>query len=155
MMQAIYINPFLRAISRVLKDLIPDIEIERGQLDKKESPIITSGCASIVSITGTAVGRVILDMTESVSLSIAGAFHQEVFPHFNELVASTINEITNMICGGAITELNGQGLDMEISPPSLFLGEKMELYDAANVSTGIVIPIKTNYGDILVNVALS
>jgi chemotaxis protein CheX len=154
-MQAVYINPFLTTISMVLRQVVPDIQIDRGPLAKTTTPIQTSGCSTIISMTGSASGRVILDMPKGVAIAIAQAFHQERIPEFNELVASTVNEIANMICGGAITQLNGQGFDIEISPPTLFLGEKIELFDAANISEGIAIPIHTNHGDFFLNVAIS
>ena len=154
-MKAEYINPFLSTITAVLKELVPDIQVERGNLQLKEPPIIVSGCASLIGVAGTAEGRVILDMTKEVAVAIASASNPEKFTEFNSFVASTINEITNMICGGAITQLNSQGFKMDISTPSLFVGEDLELFDTSSVKESIVIPIKTNYGDIIVNVALS
>mgnify|MGYP001565675013 CR=1 FL=1 len=149
-----YINPFLVSIRNVLHEIIPEIQIQRGQLAKRNAPMVSLGCASLVGIVGSIEGRVVLDMTKETAIAIAGAMNDETFTQFDFMVSSTINEMANMICGGAITILNNMGKHLDISAPTIFVGKDLELYDSNLLKEAVVVPIHTNFGDIFVNVAI-
>lgn len=149
-----YINPFLVSISNVLKEVIPHIDIVRGPLEKRLTPMITKGCASLIGVTGDIEGRVVFDMTKETALKIAGAMNGEVFTIFDFMVSSTINELANMICGGAITILNNNGKKLNISAPTIFTGQDLELYDSSLVGEAVIVPINTALGQLFVNVAV-
>ncbi|MDD5456555.1 MAG: chemotaxis protein CheX [Candidatus Margulisbacteria bacterium] len=149
-----YINPFLVAISNVLKEVIPDIKVTRGQLIKRNTPMITKGCASLIGITGDVEGRVVFDMLKQTAVNIASSMNGEKFETFDYMVSSTINEMANMICGGAITILNNNGKNLDISAPTIFTGQDLELYDSSMLSEAIIVPINTDLGEIFVNVAI-
>ena len=78
----------------------------------------------------------------------------ETFNEFDYMVSSTINELANMVCGGAITILNNNGKNLDISAPTIFTGNDLELYDSNVLKEAVVVPIHTNLGDIFVNVAI-
>jgi len=149
-----YINPFLVSISNVLREVIPDIKVTRGQLLKRSTPMITQGCASVIGITGEVEGRVIFDMTKETAMSISSAMNNEKLEQFDFMVSSTINELANMICGGAITILNNNGRNLDISAPTIFTGTNLELYDSSLMGEAVIVPINTDVGEIFVNVAL-
>ena len=149
-----YINPFLVAISNVLKEVIPDIKVTRGQLTKKVAPMSTRGCASLIGITGDVEGRVVFDMSKQTAINLAGAMNGETFDVFDFMVSSTINEMANMICGGAITILNNNGKNLDISAPTIFTGNDLELYDSSVLGEAIIVPIATDLGELFVNVAV-
>lgn len=149
-----YINPFLVSISNVLREIIPDIQVQRGQLVKRNAPMVSLGCASLITIMGTVEGRVVFDMTKETAIKIAAAMNGEEFSSFDFMVSSTINELSNMICGGAITILNNMGKVMDISAPTIFTGKDLELYDSSLLKEAVVVPVNTNLGDIFINVAI-
>lgn len=153
-MLADFINPFLSSINNVLTEVVPNIQIQRGQLSKQKNPVKTKGCSSLISITGEIEGRVVLDMNKDTAIKISNAFIDEELDDF-EVVSSTINELANMICGGAITILGNSGKKVDISAPTMFLGENMEIYDSSAVGDAIVVPVETNYGNLYVNVAMT
>ena len=68
---------------------------------------------------------------------------------------SSINEIANMICGRAISILNDSGKKLDISAPTIFVGQEMTLYDSSIVGEALVIPLKSNFGELFINVALT
>ena len=112
------------------------------------------GCASLIGITGSVEGRVVFDMSKQTALNIAGGMNGETFNEFDYMVSSTINELANMVCGGAITILNNNGKNLDISAPTIFTGNDLELYDSNVLKEAVVVPIHTNLGDIFVNVAI-
>jgi len=153
-MLADFINPFLSSINNVLTEVVPSIQIHRGPLSKQKNPLTTKGCASLISITGQIEGRVVLDMDKATAIKISNAFIDEELDNF-DVVSSTINELANMICGGAITILANSGRKVDISAPTMFLGVNMEIYDSNAVGDAIVVPVETNYGNLYVNVAMT
>ncbi len=149
-----FINPFLVAISNVLKEVIPEIKVTRGQLVKRNAPMMSKGCASLIGITGDVEGRVVFDMSKQTAINFASTMNGEKFNEFDYMVSSTINEMANMICGGAITILNNNGKVLDISAPTIFTGQDLELYDSSMLKEAVVVPISTDLGDIYVNVAI-
>jgi chemotaxis protein CheX len=154
-MKADYINPFVSSAISTLKQFIPDIEIERGQLSVINSPSRTLGAAVYIGISGDVQGRVIYDMGRTTAVKIASAMNQEDLPGLNEMVRSTIQELGNIISGGASTKLhdNLNGKHVDITPPSMIVGDDTEISDSIS-SKYLVVPLNTNYGQILINVNL-
>ena len=154
-MKAEYINPFLVAVAGVLQELIPDLEIERLPLQKLSTPMLTKGCASLIGVTGEVEGRVVFEMEINVAVKLASGMIGEELTEFDTMVSSSINEIANMICGRAISILNDSGKKLDISAPTIFVGQEMTLYDSSIVGEALVIPLKSNFGELFINVALT
>ncbi len=154
-MKAEYINPFLEAVNYVLQEVIPGINIKRLPLAKVQTPISTRGCSSLIGVTGDVDGRVVLDMEREVAIVLASAMAQETYTQFDTNVSSAINELTNMLCGHAITNLNNSGKKLDISAPTLIIGKDVVLYDSMIVGEAILITLETTYGIIYVNIAMT
>ncbi|MFB6344311.1 MAG: chemotaxis protein CheX [bacterium] len=154
-MKAEYINPFVKTAVSTLKQFIPDIEIERGELSVSESPFETVGTATYIGISGDLEGRVIYEMDRPTAVNIASAMNGEDLPGLNEMVRSTIQELGNIISGNATTELRqaADNKEIEITPPSMIVGRDTEISDSVS-SKFLSVPLKTNHGDVIVNVAV-
>lgn len=154
-MQAQYINPFVKTAVSTLKQFIPDIEIERGELEVSESPFEAGGTATYIGISGDLEGRVIYEMNRVTAVNIASAMNDEDLPGMNELVRSTIQELGNIISGNATTQLRNaaDGKRIDITPPSMIIGSETEITDSVS-SKFLRVPLETNYGDIHINVAV-
>jgi chemotaxis protein CheX len=154
-MKAEYLNPFITAATDVLEQFIPDIEIERGDLDATSSPSETLGAAVYIGISGDLEGRVIYDMDRQTAVDLASAMNGEDLPGMNELVRSTLQELGNVISGNATTNLR-QAADsktIDITPPSMIVGADTEISDSVE-QTLIQVPLKTNYGTLVINLAV-
>lgn len=154
-MEADYINPFVTTAVSTLKQFIPDIEIERGDLDVAESPFETVGTATYIGISGDLEGRVIYEMDRTTAVEIASAMNGEDLPGLNEMVRSTIQELANIISGNATTELRKAAgdKDVDITPPSMIVGSETEISDSVS-SKYLCVPLETNLGTIMINVAV-
>ncbi len=153
-MKVEYINPFIGSVITVFREVLPEITITRGQLQVSSSPMGTKGCAALIGITGQLEGRVILDMSKETAIKIAGVMNNEAMTQFDSMVASTINELANMISGGAITALNNMGAHFDITAPTMFTGPSITLYDGSSLGEAVIIPLATNYGEFYINVAI-
>ena len=149
-MKVEYINPFVHAAFSVLKEIL-DVDIKRDRLKLKVSPIPTLGVAVVLGITGDVEGRVLYDMKKDTALKIAEVMNDEKLPEFDELVRATINELGNIITGRAVSALNDLGYTFDLTPPSLFSGDNM---DVSTLVDTLVVPLETPFGTVVVNVAL-
>lgn len=154
-MKAEYLNPFISAAVDVLEQFVPDIEIERGEPDVIEEPTPTLGTATLIGISGELEGRVLYIMNREAAVGIAEQMNGEDFPGLNEMVRSTIQELCNIISGNAAQELqkNAEDKDIELSPPSMVIGPDTEVSDSIT-SNLIQVPLQTNYGEIIINLAV-
>lgn len=150
-MKVEFINPFVESAVSVLKDMC-GFNITKGQLSLKKSAITTLGVAPIIGVTGDVSGRVIYDMSRATALKLVSIMNGEEITDFNDLAQSTIAELSNIITGNTISLLSGSGYRVDITPPTLFMGDNLVVSKAEALT--LVVPIVTDAGDIYINVAL-
>ena len=156
-MRVEYINPFVKASFRVLKDVLGGADIKRGDLYLKSTAMPVMGVAVLVGLAGDVEGRVLLDMTMETALNIASVMNGEKLAEFDDLGKSTISELANLITGQFVTMLHELNFQVDITPPTLFVGQQMEiaaLGGSSNNVEALIVPLITEYGKIEINVAI-
>ena len=135
-----YINPFIEASQSVISMMTAN-KPELGKVYiRQNSSFLSNEVAVIVGLTGKIRGQVVLSFSKSSALSVASAMMGGM--EVNELDGiskSAISELSNMIMGNTATILASRGIGIEITPPSLLMGEKMSI-SPANMKT-ICIPL--------------
>lgn len=152
--EAKYLNPFFSSAFDIISEMSGEA-VTRGQLrlhNKAESN--SHGFAVIIGVTGDLEGRVIVDMSKSTAIKFAEIMNMEDIGEFNDLVKSSMGEIGNMISGRAVTKLQNEGGDFNITPPTLFEGENM-IVSTPQALPIIVVPLTVPFGHIDVNLALT
>ena len=150
-MRVEYINPFVEAANNILSEVLAG-EVNRGDLYLKSTSMPVMGVATLVGLAGDVEGRFLFDMSMDTALKIASKMNGEELTEFDELVKATITEVANMITGQAVTKLHDLGFKFDLTPPSLFTGEKMEVSD--HEVEALIVPMLTEQGKIEVNVAI-
>lgn len=142
-----HINPFISASQTVLQQ-IASIEAKLGKVFIKDSPYSSDNVVVIVGLTGSIRGQAIFSMSKEVALLIASKmmFGAPV-TEFDDMAKSAISELTNMILGNAATILFNKGIAVEITPPSLLMGENLEI--TQNKMRTISIPLIFSGGGVL------
>ncbi|MCQ2576341.1 MAG: chemotaxis protein CheX [Treponema sp.] len=156
-MRVEYINPFVKASFRVLKDVLGGADIKRGDLYLKSTAMPVMGVAVLVGLAGDVEGRVLLDMTLETAINLASVMNGEKLPSFDDLGKSTISELANLITGQFVTMLHELNFQVDITPPTLFVGQQMEisaLSGSTNNVEALIVPLITEYGKIEINVAI-
>lgn len=155
-MKAEYLNPFVQSSITVLGQFDPDLTVDRLNPSTVDPPYRTLGVTSYLGLTGALEGRVIYDMELETAHNIAGVMNGESSLEMNDLGRSALQELSNMISGNAVTRLqnNGIGEPLDITPPSLIVGEGSEISDHRS-STFVQIPLETNHGQFLINLSVS
>ncbi len=140
-----YINPFIEASQTVLKQ-IASIDVKLGKVYLKTSPYKSENIIIMVGLTGSIRGQAIFSMSQKLAMSIASnmMFGMPV-TEFDEISKSAISELTNMILGNAATLLYNKGTSVEITPPSLLMGDNMSI--SINKMKTICVPLVLESGE--------
>ncbi len=156
-MRVEYINPFVETSYRVLKEVLGEAEVKRGELSLKSVAMPVMGVAALVGLAGDVEGRVLFDMTYETALNLASKMNGETLTEFDDLAKATISELANLITAQAVTKLHELGFKFDLTPPTLFAGEKMEIAalpgSAQNVEA-LIVPLISECGEIELNVAI-
>ena len=156
-MRVEYINPFVETSYRVLKEVLGGAEVKRGELSLKSVAMPVMGVAALVGLAGDVEGRVLFDMTYETALNLASKMNGETLTEFDDLAKATISELANLITAQAVTKLHELGFKFDLTPPTLFAGEKMEiaaLPGAAQNVEALIVPLVSECGEIELNVAI-
>lgn len=153
-MKADFLNPFVDGATYVMKQVLSDGGIKRGTLSLRSDPVVSSGVATLVGISGRLEGHVIFDMDRKTAMAISSVMNGEEMPGVNNIVRSTINEMANMIAGNATTRLADAGYACNITPPTFIVGSQSEIY-AHKGAQHLVVPLETACGTVVVSLALA
>ncbi|MDE7210204.1 MAG: chemotaxis protein CheX [Lachnospiraceae bacterium] len=134
-----YINPFLLASTKVLKDMVMlDAKLGKPYINndlsfKDDSLLIMLG------VTGEMKGQVILCFKKEIALDIASKMCMMPITEMSELAQSAICELCNMILGNAATVFSTKGILIDITPPTTCQGNVSFSTDyAANICVPVV-----------------
>lgn len=151
-MKVEYINPFVTASFDILK-AVGNYNPVKGKLVLKSKPVPSYGVSVIVGVIGEVKGQIIYSLSEDTAKNIASAMMMGMpVDAFDEMAKSAISELSNMITGNASTALASQGLEIDISPPTLVTGNNV-MITTGTVQT-IVVPVETEAGIFEINIAL-
>ncbi|MBQ9239480.1 MAG: chemotaxis protein CheX [Treponema sp.] len=156
-MRVEYINPFVETSYRVLKEILGDSDVKRGDLYLKSTAMPVMGVTALVGLAGDVEGRVLFDMTLETALAVASKMNGETLPTFDDLAKATISELANIITAQAVTKLHELGFRFDLTPPALFAGQQMEIAALGGTSDtveALIVPLITDCGKIEVNVAI-
>ncbi len=142
-----YINPFVNVSISLLKQMI-NVDVNRGQIYVKNSPFLANNVVIIIGIAGDFRGQIFISMNEATACKIASAmmFGMEV-PALDEMSKSAIAEMGNMILGNVSTEFYNTGVRIDITPPTVLVGQDMNI-STKGVQT-VCIPLEIATGGVV------
>lgn len=134
-----YINPFLLASTKVLKDMVMlDAKLGKPYINNNLS-FSNDSLLIMLGVTGEMKGQVILCFRQDVALDIASKMCMMPITEMSELAQSAICELCNMILGNAATVFSTKGIRIDITPPTLCQGNVSFSTDyAANICVPVV-----------------
>lgn len=147
-----YIEIFINAITAILTSFGIE-EIVSGNSYTKESFTCKYNLTTIIGLYGKIRGNVALSMPYDTAKKIVSIMMMGMeITEIDEMSVSALGEMTNMICGQALMEISSQNLFVDITPPTIIHGDKMEAY-ISQVET-IVVDISSSIGSIELNLGL-
>jgi chemotaxis protein CheX len=151
-MKVEYVSPFVDASVSVIQALL-NVNPERGQLSARPQMFTTQQVNILCGVTGNIEGQVIYGMSIISADKIASLMIGASVVTFDQLAASAIAELGNMISGNSMTLLAASGFTCDITPPTIIRGSNVK------VSTvdipALVIPMRLkDIGDFEITVSL-
>lgn len=120
------INPFIEAIMHIMPQLGFQ-SVTKGGMSVREQFVESKGVTILVGLTDDARGNIAYNMTEETAMKIASTMMMGMpVTSMDEMAQSAISEMTNMITGNAATIFERMGMRVDISPPSLVVGQKFK-----------------------------
>ena len=126
-MDAKLVNPFVDAFTTVMPQMgFP--EPTRLKMGVKTKNAVSLGVSVIVGFTKQIRGNVVYNMSEDTAKFIASTMMMGMpVAEFDGMAQSAISEMSNMLTANAATNLTGMGLEVDISTPSLSIGENFQV----------------------------
>ena len=151
-MKVEYINPFIDASVKVIESVLQKTP-NRGELSARPQVFTTQQINVVCGVTGSIEGQVIYGMPVTVADKIASTLLGTQVVTFDQLAASAIAELGNMICGNSITLLSERKFDCNITPPTIVRGSSVQVTTLG--IPAIVVPFNIeDIGEFEVNVSL-
>lgn len=121
------VNPFLQAIQNIMPQL-GFKTINRGKLSKGEKDLHGLGVTIIVGLSEQAQGNVVYNMSQETACQIASTMMNGMpVTELDELAQSAVSELGNMLTANAATCFSQQGLNVNISSPSMIIGHEFKI----------------------------
>ena len=153
-MDASIINSFLSSAINVLKTMAA-IEATPHKPEVKKHNQTLGDITGIVEMTSAGLsGSMVVSFSKSCIFHILANMLQEPLKtKIDESVIDAVGELTNMICGGAKSELAKLDYSFNMAKPTMITGKGSEIsYHGCGPT--IVIPFNTDYGDFVVEANL-
>lgn len=145
-----YINPFINTAVNVF-DTVLSCKLTRVGLALKERLQPDYEVSGIIGLSGRAAGTVVLSVSREMALNAAATMLGEPQTDVNQDVIDAIGELTNMVAGGAKTQLSQ--FEMSISLPSVIIGKNHIISNGSNVQP-ICVQFDSPMGPLNVDVSL-
>lgn len=120
-LNAEHINPFLIAATKILKDMC-FIDTKIGRPFVKNISFQEDTVVIMIGIAGELKGQVMVAFSNDVACDIASKMCMMPISQMDELSKSAICELGNMIMGNAATVFSTKGVGIDITPPTLCVG---------------------------------
>ncbi len=126
-MDAKLVNPFVDAFTSVMPQMGFQ-EPKRAKLYVRERNAVSRGVSVIVGFTKQIRGNVVYNMSVDTAKYIASTMMMGMpINDFDAMAQSAISEMSNMLTANAATNLTGMGYEVDISTPSLTIGENFQV----------------------------
>ena len=131
--------PFVEAIANVMPQLGFE-SVSRGGLKLTKGSINSNGVLVNIGLIGMLDGNVLYNINYDAAKNIASKMMMGMaVPEFDSIAQSAVCELGNMLAANAAIALEGQGVQIDISPPTLVVGlsEVPLREDAKNIVVGM------------------
>ncbi|MBN2296265.1 MAG: chemotaxis protein CheX [Pirellulales bacterium] len=150
-MKVEYINPFIKSIGNTFNTML-NCELKRGDIGYKPNTHPLYSVSGVIGLSGRAVGTVVLSLSKEVALKAATTMLLTEATEVNDEVLDAVGELTNIVAGGAKSEL--EEYQLAVSLPNVITGCNHEVHFPTNVRP-ICIPFDSNWGELSLEVGLA
>jgi len=145
------IQPFINSLDAVIAETmgcsaeIADVTMDEGTYQR-------TGIAALVAISGEIQGRVVLDMDMAAAQKATSDITGAAGTPTEETARETVCELTNMVIGNAVTQLNNSGFKFRVHPPEIYATETA--VQKTPDTEAVVLRFETPNGAVYLNIAV-
>nr|HEV7952476.1 chemotaxis protein CheX [Candidatus Acidoferrales bacterium] len=145
------IQPFVNSLDAVVAEIM-GCSAQISDVAMSEASSRKQGIAARVCISGEIEGSILLDLDESAAKRAAKFLSGDDAEPSNESAREAVCELSNMVVGNAITQLNDRGFKFKVHPPEIYSkdGNLQESVD----TEALVLRFDTPCGNVCLDVAL-
>ncbi|WP_294377375.1 chemotaxis protein CheX [uncultured Clostridium sp.] len=147
-----HINPVIESVTTIMPQL-GFAQVSKKGISLKGKNIKSPGVVIVIGLIGDVKGNIIYGLSIDDAKKVASQMMMGMpVDDFNEMAQSAISELVNMLTANVATNYSKNGINVDISTPTLVQGEFI-----ANASTDKVICIEMNVNeiDLQVNISLN
>ena len=126
-MDAALATPFIKAFF----DLLPQMgfqQVKRGNLRVSEKMAVSLDVIAVIGLSQQLRGNVAYAMSQDTAKKFASVMMMGMpVEQLDEMSQSAISEASNMLTANAAMTLESQGLSVNISPPTLVIGNGVKV----------------------------
>lgn len=138
-MKAEYINPFIEASTNIIKQTA-GLSTRLGDISIKNKPYTEDNLIVLIGLTGQISGSAVINFRKEIACTIASGMMMGMpVKDLDEIAKSAIGELCNMILGHTAIIFSKNGVNIDITPPTILTGDNIEL--SIHKSTVVSIPI--------------
>lgn len=142
-----YINVLLESTVTVLSTMaMVEATPDKPTVKTDQAPL--GDVTGIIDLNGQAAqGSLAISFSEAAILDITAKMLGEEYTHIDDTVVDVVGEITNMITGSAKRLFSDQGIEFELTLPSMLVGKDTPIKHSVN-GQPILLPLNTPAGKI-------
>ncbi|MCG2729195.1 MAG: chemotaxis protein CheX [Acetobacterium sp.] len=126
-MDVTIINPFIASVTDVMPQLGFENIVLKEQIEKSKK-ITASGIVLTLGIVGDKKGNVAYSIDTEGAKQIASTMMMGMpVDELDDMAKSAISELSNMLTANATINFSNDGINVDISPPTMLTGEDIEL----------------------------
>jgi len=135
-----YINPFIESSKSIINQTT-GFNPTLGKIYIKNTPYKSNDVLVLIGLTGEIQGSVVISIRNELACKIAATMMGEsTILELGEIEKSAISELCNMILGNAASIFYSKNINIDITPPTVFTGDNIEL--SLGKSVVVCIPLK-------------
>lgn len=121
------INPFIGAVTGIMPQ-IGFSNITRKGISLKEKKFIVSGVVLTLGIVGDKKGNVVYSIDMDGAKKIASTMMMGMpVEELDDMSKSALSELSNMLTANASINFSNDGINVDISVPTMMYGEEIEI----------------------------
>jgi chemotaxis protein CheX len=126
---------------------------QNSDIKKKERFYINTDVTSVIGVIGDIKGNIAYSLSQDTAKKIVSTMMMGMpVEQLDSMARSAIGELANIITGTAASILGSSGTMVDITPPSVIIGQ--ELYMIISSIEVVVIELHTQFGNIEINIGL-
>lgn len=144
-----FVSPFLTSILNVLSTMA-SLNATHGKPSYKTDAISCGDVTGLIGMASEAAkGSLAVTFTEPVALEITKRMLGDELTEIDDTVVDMVGEITNMVTGGAKSQLSEKGYHFDMAIPSVISGKDHVIHHKSEEPV-ILVPFHTEAGDFFV-----